>query len=543
MLSQQAIQTILGIKEKTYIHSEDMAKQMIVSFYPQTGPISENIQNAQKILREKLLFFGVTEIPYSEVFVKMPFFKRLKRGIKLHLNNSLYLFKRMFGKVDDIFYIDRKTLKNLTSKFKYKSGVCIIVPGVLDTHDLPMQYIKSFKHNSIISILDFPESVSEETSFEHHFDVSMGMFAHNMANIVVAVNDEKWMIYNFNASHPIFDFKNEEKLNYFILHGLIPKVVAPISPHRMSEFQISKVKYESKDSQHAKALSDLQKGSALYAGTNLFPHGKKIDSLNFRNDFHRQIGKIHLDSRNGMSFGFTAKQMNTVLSQVKEITIEDKALKYTEDSDVRVSSNGTIYVVCEVKNTLLEIEVPEVWVLTLRSGSDKTNFNPEKDIIKMGLKNGSMQVQLPNTIVSLPRNYKPSFDTKVILAHAVGNAMNAAVAKFFNFAPNFIEHVEQEGYSISHWHGYFKKEGLPEDVYEYGRDNPHVACSSPQSAIYALDGKLRCFREILEGNKKYIGDIHVEPHHGSNICYPRLADLATYILEHKDVALLGNKYL
>lgn len=543
MISQQAIQAILGIKEKIHTRSEDMAKQMIVSFYPQKDNVSENIRKAEDLLRKKLLFFGVKEIPYSEVFTKVSLCKRVRRALKLYINNIIYLFRRIFGSVDDMFFIDQKTLRNLTSKFKYKSGVCIVVPGELNVHDLPMQYIKSFKHNSIISILDFPDDVHDDSSFEHHFDTSMGMFAHNMANIILAVDETKWMIYNFNASHPIFDFKNEEKLNYFLLHGLIPKVVAPISPHKIFEFEILKIQYESKDDEHMKALHDLQQGSKLYAGTNLFPKGKKIDDLNFRNNFHRQIGKIHLDSRNGMSFGFTAKQMGTTLHEASFISSEDKVLKYGSDQDFRVGSDGSIYIVVEIKNKFIELKVPEVWVLTLRSGSDKTNFNPEKDIIKMGLKNGCMQIQLPKGIKSLPRNYKPSFDTKVILAHAVGNAVNASIAKLFNFSDDFVKHVENEGQSISHWHGYFKQEGIPENVYEYGRNNPHVACSSPQSAIYALEGKLVSFRKVLEEDKRYIGDIHVEPHHGSNVCYPSLIKLANYLLEHKDVALLGNKYL
>jgi hypothetical protein len=181
--------------------------------------------------------------------------------------------------------------------------------------------------------------------------------------------------------------------------------------------------------------------------------------------------------------------------------------------------------------------------LSLRSGSNKTNFDPKTDVIKMGIKNGVMKIQLSKYIKELSGDYKPSFDTKVILALAVGNAINASVSKLFNFSPEFVSNLETEGCSLSHWHGYFKQDLIPEHVYEYGRVNPHVACSSPQSAIYALDGKLKCFRTLLEENKTYIGDIHVEPHHGSNICYPKLVDLVNSILQNKEMVALGNKYL
>lgn len=539
MISQNGIQKILGIAEKVHVKPEDMSTQMVVSFYPDGNrDISENIKNATALLRQKLQKFGVKEIPYEDIFTRVSLNKRLKRFSRFCLNNLLYIFTSLFKK-STRFFIDFQTIKSLSAKYKYKTGVCVIVSGELKTKDLPMQFIKSFKDNSIIYVLDFPEDINEESTFEHHFDKSMSLFAYNMANIVLAVDDKKWMIYNFNASHPIFDFRDDSKLDYYILNGLIPKVVAPISPHKMKDFIILNDRFD--NSECKQQIEDLQKGGELYSKTNLFPVGKKIDDLGFRNNFHRQIGKIHLDSRNGMSFGFVAKQMPVhTLPQVREISINEKNRLYPEE-DFRFNGTDTSIVI-EIKNIFLEVTLPEVWVLTLRSGADKTHFNPDMDLLKMGIKNGTMLMQVGKK-TKINNDYKPSFDTKVILAHAVGNTIAAGVFEYFGVNKDFVENIKKDGCSISHWHGYFKEDMIPENVIQYGKEKPHVACSSPQSAIYALDGKLRMIRKVVEENMPFIGDIHVEPHHGSNICYPKLTQLVEYILNHEGCVSLGNKYL
>ena len=76
-----------------------------------------------------------------------------------------------------------------------------------------MQYINNFKDNSIITILDFPKNISEKSSFHEHFDTALALFAYHMTNIVIGVNKEKWILYNFNASHPVFPLEEKFKEN------------------------------------------------------------------------------------------------------------------------------------------------------------------------------------------------------------------------------------------------------------------------------------------------------------------------------------------
>ena len=71
--------------------------------------------------------------------------------------------------------------------------------------------------------------------------------------------------------------------------------------------------------------------------------------------------------------------------------------------------------------------------------------------------------------------------------------------------------------ALAHWHSYPHHGATPDGFALHGEANPPVSCSSPQSAAYALVGKLEALgRRVAEG-APYLGDIHVEPHHGTNL--------------------------
>ena len=286
----------------------------------------------------------------------------------------------------------------------------------------------------------------------------------------------------------------------------------------------------------------MHEGSRKFAHTNLFPGGKKIEDLPFRKEFHKKIGRLHLDSRNGMSFGYIAHQIPTKCADMTSLSEFIKnhrsAFQY---SDI-YSDCGDNYLKLTINNIPLVLKIPEIWVLTTRSGSDKTNFNIKKDIIKMGLKSGNLYMQIP-TGVSLDSSYKPSFDTKVILAHALGNVIMASVCKYLGINDGYVKDIETFGYSICHWHGYFNKMLVPNGVYIYGANNPPVSCSSPQSAVYALRGKFDTIISMIDSRMSYSGDIHVEPQHGVNVTFKSVQDLAEYILSNPNCTTLGNKFL
>lgn len=547
MLSFDAYRTILGIEEKVKITDEEMADSLNLTFFPFSNAQSVNESTLQFVEELKKVFIelGVNVVPYEEALERVTLGRRFARALKIIAHDILFFIDWISRKENPRIYINAAVLKNLVRKMRVKKGISIIAAGENDMGNLPMDSTSSFRESSVITIIDWPKHITEASEFEQHFDTAMSLFAHHMTNIVLAASEEKWLLYNFNASHPVYERGKSLKRN--VLHALIPKIAAPIRPLRLKQFEILKDQFDPFDSVHAPFVKDLIDGSKRFQETNLYPPGKRIDDLPFRNDFYRWIGKIHLDERSGMSFGFLAHQMPSSVS--KPMTLEEAKKHFgseiLRDRDYFFDTNGGLYVLIDCFDEFLCVKVPEVWVLSQRSGSNKTNMNPQKDLVKLGLKNGKMYLQTPQGL-TLTSDYKTSFDTQVILAHSVGNALLASLLSYKDEHHPFLSQIEQKGAGIAHWHGYFRPDKLPKGWFLHGTKNPHVSCSSPQSAIYAIHGKLQAYNERQEGKTEpieYKGDIHIEPHHGTNIVFASITELVDYLLADKECASLGNRYL
>lgn len=566
MLSQEVIQKILGIKESVYVSPEEMARQITIAFYPTVEPeTSDIVKKFSKDIEKDLKDIGVKIIPYEQALESYPLHKILKRLFFVLVNNISHTSKKFLGIPTETIFFGPEAVRQILERKRIRRGVSLIVTGEQKDR-LPMERIYSFKHNSIITILDFPALIDEKTPFLKHFDTAMDLFSKNMTNIVIGVSAKKWILYNFNASHPTYDMHEDKKPH--LLKGLIPKIAAPIRPYTISEFEVKKDKFSPLDPEHKEATDDLVLGAKDFAATNLYPPGKKISDLPFRNSYHQYIGKLHLDHRNGMSFGFMAHTTPTKLGKVyalnqdrtavelvygdtipsEHLELITNALKGKSEKDF-FSLEHQLHILLRVKGENYAIEVPPIHVLSQRSGSDKTNVKPTVDLLKLGLEHGRMTLQIAND-ARMSADYKPSFDTQVILAHTVGSAMIAALIRAMKNSQrggselgNYDEWVEKTGLGIAHWHGYINSSHVPPEIVVHGRHNPHVSCSSPQSAIYALGGKLESAITQIEAGKTYAGDIHIEPHHGSNATFQSLEELVKFITRYPDTTALGNLYL
>lgn len=544
MIDQETIQVILGIKEEVHVKPKEMADKMNITFFPyDKDSVSREVISFKNKLENTFKDLNVNIVPYDKSLVKIPLYKVFRAVFKMMVSNMVYIIRFVFKLPQKNHYFDIKAIQYLFKRTKIKKGISVIVLGEQDDNNLPMQYIYNFKDNSIITIIDFPKNISEESSFHDHFDTALSLFTHNMTNIIIGVDDKKWLLYNFNASHPIFLIEKDFKEN--ILHALVPKIVAPIRPYKLSEFKISKGRFNPFDDKHKNQTNDLISGASIFSKTSLYPSGKKIDDLPFRNEFYKWIGKLHLDNRNGMSYGFLATQLPGDISDLMDERFffsnyfKGRLVDDFEKPYYKIDDN--IFIRINLNNQNFWLKVPDVWVISQKSGSDKTNVNPNKDLIKIGLVNGQMILEAGTNSV-IDNDYKPSFDTQVILAHCVGNAIIASISNYLGLNTDFLNRYKNRGISISHWHGYIHPDHVQKGWYVHGVSNPHVACSSPQSAIYALDGKLKSFMESLNNNEDYKGDIHIEPHHGTNICYTSVTELANYLVNNPNASVLGNSY-
>ncbi|MBI2610044.1 hypothetical protein HYW53_02605 [Candidatus Giovannonibacteria bacterium] len=543
-LSVDAIKIVLGISEEEIpLDPDEMAKKLSVTFYPIEGHIvSERVLDFSEKLRQTLSDLGVNIIPYEKALVSVTKSLMFRRYFYAFLNNIKILISGIFGVQTTENYITLKVLSKIKKGKKVRKGIRIISLGEGSTGNLPMDNVQSFTDSTVITILDMPEHIDETTDFSVHFDTSFKLFAYHMTNIIIGVGEKNWILYNFNASHPIYPLDINLKKN--VLYSLIPKIAAPIRPPSLAEFTIRPEVFDVDAKKNAPFVNDLVESGHILEKTGLFLQGKSIHELSFRNEFYEWVGRIHLDHRTGMSFGFLARQLPVKLPLVwSEAEAKEKFSQKINSGEDYFFAEGKIILRFDTGFGKLYVENPEeVWVLTQRSGANKTRIDPHKDIIKMGICKGKMMLETPRGL-KLLSYYKPSFDTKVILAHALGNVIIAALLKKVKKDSKFSVYLEEKGMAISHWHGYINPEHIPVGWHVYGLENPPVSCSSPQSAIYAFQGKEKAFIKSLSDNKEYLGDIHIEPQHGTNIVYTSLRELGGFLNSNKNISSLGNKHL
>lgn len=533
-LSNEAIQIILGIKKDAPLTPEDMAKNLKVTYYPiDNENLSNEIKDFAKKLEITLKELGVKIIPYKQCLARPTPKKILKRlilffkiTIKIASEHKSSLKDIPFGRFTSFIFGKR-----------IKSGISVITLGSGLNENLPMDKTSSFKYNPIITILDKNPKIGPKSSFLDHMNEALNLFSWNMTNLVVAIDKEYWTVYSFNLSHPTYKIKSQFKKH--VLESLITKIAAPVVPPNFSDFILRENEFNPKEKKYETVIQDLVDSGPLFAKTGLYLTGKKIDELNFRSFYYRIIGGLYLDDRNGMSYGFMARQMPTQLNI--PMPIESFQSKEVFNGKDFCFIDNNLYLKIKIANQELVLKVPEISVITSRSGSNKTNLNPESDIIKMSLANGKMYLDIPIGLKDY-YNYKPSFDTKVILAHAVGNAIFASILKYLDSNNKFASQLENNGLALAHWHGYIHPQMIPEGWYIHGIDNPSVSCSASQAAIYALKGKELVIENALKNKELFMGDIHIEPHHGTNMTYSSLLRLANILASNKEMSTLGNKY-
>ena len=199
-----------------------------------------------------------------------------------------------------------------------------------------------------------------------------------------------------------------------------------------------------------------------------------------------------------------------------------------------IQINDALHVTVNMPQGPILLRVPDIWVLTTRSGCDKSNIDPQRDLVMLGLSQGRIIFSTPRG-VGRSTDYKPSYDTLTILSHAMANALVAGLLQRVHADAWFAATLRASGMALAHWHGYLQTAALPEGYIVHGQDNPPVSCSTFQAAIYALRGKIEAYSRSVTVHRPFAGDAHVEPHHGINLTGPTLLWLAQWALERLEV--------
>jgi hypothetical protein len=385
---------------------------------------------------------------------------------------------------------------------RFPPGTVIFAPGNFPDDMLAINRVSTLYNNIIVGIYDEPPPLDQASLPQERLDAIVSRLARDMVHILIFVTDRSWTICTMNGGVVIFNSALPSRDD--VRNTLVPKITAQVVPPGPDDIDMEHGTLETGTKEFRAVAHDFMECSALWKNNHLLVTHTSTEGLEYRNGFYRRIVARYLDRRSGMSYGFFAFQRPLCAGPALP---EGTAVPEGQES-------GMVTIRIHGQNML--VPVPSVSVITTRSGCRKHHLDPEKDLVEIGLTRGRAWMRTPGNPTGNDAA-RPSFDTLTILAHALGNAFAASILKTLSPGSLFPDHLERNGASMTHWHDYPPEKLLPEGYHGHGHRNPPVACSTPQSAVYSLTGKIIALEKALEKGMEYRGDVHIEPNHGTNI--------------------------
>jgi hypothetical protein len=445
---------LLGIAEETPLSLDEMCEELRCVLYPAQS-MTTRLERFSLALAEAMRSLGIAVEPYCE--------------------SSLV-------------------------KGRFQPGTVILAPGTFTDCELAINKVSTLYNNIIVGIYDEQPPLSEDALPQQRLDAIVRKLARDMVHILVYVTENTWTICTMNGG--VVTFSTPVPLKEDIRSTLVPKLTAQVVPPKTEDLDFRQGLLQQASPEFRAAAADFLSGSNAWAATGMLLTHTSTDGLDYRNDFYRKIVARYLDRRSGMSYGFFARQLPL------------KAKPAIPGNGNEKPCEGMVPV--RIGEQIMMVPVPDVRVLTTRSGCRKHSLDIDTDLVEIGIENGCAYLKTP---AGLPENMvtRPSFDTLTILAHALGNAFVASILNTLRPGSLFTKMLEKRGASMTHWHGYPDCDNLPEGYFVHGSGNPPVSCSTPQSAAYSLAGKIEALEQAMESDKEYLGDVHIEPNHGTNI--------------------------
>jgi len=482
MISQflytDAIQQLLGIQKQFPLTWGEMGRSLQFCIFPHTSK-NDRLHAFEQRLTNVLVHAGANFIPYPEALVA-------------------------------------------GGDERVRKGAVLIASGEVADDRLPINHVSSLSENVIVSVLEHACPAHAHTDLQAKLNAMMSDMAWHFAHVLIYLEpDDSVTVCNWNGA--IIQCRDDSQL----AEVLVPKLAAPVVPPRMSDFDARPNAFDPANEKHQAAIRDMVDSGPLWAGTGLMISQTPVSSLNFRNKYYRRLGAMHLDHRTGMSYGFLARQLPVSDLEPARKLADAQARLPQQDKLEQPGSlhsvNDKMYLTISVAGEVWVAPIPDVWVLSTRSGCEKTKLNAAQDIVRYGLSKGRIIFETPLG-TSPDSDCKPSYDTLVIVAHALANAIMASVLAARDSSAPFYRLLKDHGLALAHWHGFLTAEEVSKDYLLHGESNPGVSCSTPQSAIYVVQGKLSLLESAA--SEAHQGDVHTEPHHGTNFTCASLTELA-----------------
>ena len=399
------------------------------------------------------------------------------------------------------------------SNGKIEPGHIIIEQGEGAFEDLAVHHLASLYKNLIVTLYDRPCPIVDDDPPQKKLDTIIEHLAWNMTHIPVFVDDSSWTVCTMAGS---VLSHNHEELEDAVAQVLVPKLTAQITPPKREMITYREGALDVEGEGLLPYVRDFMASAKIWEENGLMLAHTSLDDVPYRNRFCKRITAAFLDERSGMSYGFLVRQLPIEVEpaiRYSEAPATMQTLDWEQQGVQMI--DGQPHALLALNDTRWIVPIPDVWVLSTRSGCEKTNIDPSCDLVRMGLERGQIVFETSAGVTA--SDAQPSYDTLAILAHATGNAIVASISQALNRNHAYTERLQEDGFSISHWHGYPPDGVAPDQYAVHGANNPPVSCSTPQSAVYSMTGKLDAFAQSLREDAPYRGDVHIEPSHGTNI--------------------------
>lgn len=483
LVTSEALRAMLGIERTVPLSPDAMAQSLRVTFFP-GGRMTPRLVDFTERLRDALLLSSVEVVPYE---------RALSEG----------------------------------RRSKVREGIVIIAPGDLETGNLPVDHLPNLRTNTVMGIVEGPCPAEKISGEQEKLNSIVEMLAWNIVQVVIYVEEQSWTICTMNGA--IIRCPDPARFRSDVFSTLVPKLAAPVVPPHASDFDLHEGALDLYSTRYRKYVDDFEMAAPLWAETGLMLFHTSLESLAFRSTYYKRVARAYLDKRSGMSYGFLSRQIAVPVAPAQEIQGREKVAGLAELEErgfARV--NGELHVLLQVGPKRFVVSVPPVQVLATRSGCDKAHIKGHRDLMLLGLSDGTISVHTPAAANGI--DFRPSYDTLTILAHALGNALIGALSAVRHDASPFNGTLSKSGMALAHWHGDVDTSLFPDGVTIFGHENPPVSCSTYQAAMYTLRGKLEAYARHVTQGKTYLGDIHIEPHHGVNVTWSSLLGLAQRLL-------------
>jgi hypothetical protein len=397
---------------------------------------------------------------------------------------------------------------------KIRPGIVIVEQGEGAGENLAIHYLASLYLNPLVILLDGPAPAGLDGGPQDILDAIAGQLAWHLTHLPVFIGETEWIACTMNGA--VLRGSTDD-IDTFITRSLVPKLAAQVAPPRRDMVTLREGAFEPLRIPGARRLAeDFALAGEEWAANGLMLAHTSLEALAYRDRRARRIVAAYLDQRTGMSYGFLLRQLPAAVRPALPREDAPAAVREALASSQLARVDGTAWAAVTLQDQDWAIEVPDVWVVSTRSGCKKTEVDPARDLVRMGLEGGRIVLETPAG--TPPGSARPSYDTLVMLTHAVGNVLVASLQRAISpqSAP-LADALAGDGPTASHWHGYVAAGTAPAGFASHGADNPPVSCSTPQSAVYALAGKLAAYEASLGARAPFAGDVHVEPHHGTNL--------------------------